>query len=141
MKNTRGRHGQSAATARTPRSRSDELVDLLRTHKEESQRRLRAAKQAVRHDGADRCDGGLDEMWADPLEADVDVAVLEHESRTIRRIDSALERLARGVYGDCVSCGGPIEQKRLRALPFAVRCRPCEEAREQLGLQRPSSFP
>jgi hypothetical protein len=28
------------------------------------------------------------------------------------------------------SCGDEISEKRLRALPFAVRCKGCEEARE-----------
>ena len=30
----------------------------------------------------------------------------------------------------CAECGGEISDKRLRALPFAVRCKECEEGRE-----------
>jgi DnaK suppressor protein len=33
-------------------------------------------------------------------------------------------------YGDCFECGDEIAEARLRALPFAVRCRECEQSRE-----------
>ena len=42
----------------------------------------------------------------------------------------ALARLEQGTYGNCFDCGEEIAEKRLRALPFAVRCKDCEEARE-----------
>ena len=42
----------------------------------------------------------------------------------------ALARLEQGNYGNCFDCGEEIAEKRLRALPFAVRCKDCEEARE-----------
>ena len=42
----------------------------------------------------------------------------------------ANSRLDEGAYGDCFQCGDEIAQARLRALPFAVRCKDCEEALE-----------
>ena len=39
-------------------------------------------------------------------------------------------RLEEGNYGYCFECGDEIAEQRLRALPFAVRCKDCEEARE-----------
>ena len=42
----------------------------------------------------------------------------------------ALARLEDGTYGYCFECGEEIAQQRLRALPFALRCKDCEEARE-----------
>ena len=38
--------------------------------------------------------------------------------------------IEQGDYGNCFDCGSEIAEKRLRALPFAVRCKDCEEARE-----------
>ena len=49
---------------------------------------------------------------------------------TLARIDAALRRLEAGTYGVCGDCDQPIAAERLRALPFAAGCRPCEEARE-----------
>ena len=42
----------------------------------------------------------------------------------------ALRRLEEGTFGYCFECGEEISERRLRALPFAVRCKDCEEARE-----------
>jgi DnaK suppressor protein len=52
------------------------------------------------------------------------------KSETLNKINDALARLEAGNYGDCFDCGEEIAEKRLRALPFAVRCKECEEARE-----------
>jgi len=52
------------------------------------------------------------------------------KSETLNKIDAALRRLEDGSYGDCFECGEEIAEARLRALPFAVRCKDCEEARE-----------
>jgi RNA polymerase-binding transcription factor DksA len=62
---------------------------------------------------------------------DLDAALADLATTTIRRIDQAIERLDAGTYGQCTRCGGPIGEARLRALPFAVCCRHCEVAREQ----------
>ena len=43
----------------------------------------------------------------------------------IRQIQAALKRIAAGSYGECESCGEPIGEKRLAALPYAVTCIKC----------------
>lgn len=43
----------------------------------------------------------------------------------LTELDAALARLADGSYGTCLSCGGPVGEERLAALPatrFCVRC-------------------
>ncbi|MGB8932897.1 MAG: TraR/DksA C4-type zinc finger protein [Anaeromyxobacteraceae bacterium] len=55
------------------------------------------------------------------------------ERLALERIDAALARMDQGIYGACVDCGEEIEGRRLRALPHAIRCQGCEEAREQVG--------
>jgi DnaK suppressor protein len=52
------------------------------------------------------------------------------KAETLTKINDALRRLEDGAYGNCADCGGEISDKRLRALPFAVRCKECEEGRE-----------
>jgi DnaK suppressor protein len=52
------------------------------------------------------------------------------KSETLTKINEALQRLEEGTYGNCFECGDEISEARLRALPFAVRCKDCEEARE-----------
>jgi RNA polymerase-binding transcription factor DksA len=55
------------------------------------------------------------------IRGDIEVALLEMKSETLKQMDNALARLERGDYGTCVECGEDIAEKRLRALPFAVR--------------------
>jgi DnaK suppressor protein len=43
----------------------------------------------------------------------------------LARIDAALERLADGGYGDCVTCGEPIEPRRLELDPAIPLCLGC----------------
>ena len=61
---------------------------------------------------------------------EIEFAVLEMKADTLNRIDAALRRLDEGSYGSCIQCGDEIAEARLRALPFAVRCKGCEEALE-----------
>lgn len=44
-----------------------------------------------------------------------------------RRIEAALERLARGTWGECARCGEPIEPARLALDPAIPFCRACAE--------------
>jgi DnaK suppressor protein len=57
-------------------------------------------------------------------------AVISMKSAIAARIDKALVRLAEGRYGACDDCGEDIAEARLRAMPFAVRCKRCEQSRE-----------
>ena len=53
-------------------------------------------------------------------------AVLETRiSDRHRMIDSALERLEAGTYGDCVNCHNPIPYGRLLVMPEATYCLGC----------------
>lgn len=55
---------------------------------------------------------------------------LESDARMLRSIDEALTRLASEGYGVCTRCGAAISEARLRALPCAERCLPCQVAVE-----------
>jgi len=79
------------------------------------------------------------------IQEDIEFALIQMKSETLNKINEALGRLEEGAYGNCFECGEEIAPQRLRALPFAVRCRDCEEAREtaqrreRLAAQRQSS--
>jgi len=63
----------------------------------------------------------------------LDFALIEMKSRTLARINDALVRLEKGEYGICEDCDQPISNARLQALPFADRCRDCQQSREELA--------
>ena len=64
------------------------------------------------------------------IQEDIEFALIQMKAETLTKINEALGRLEAGTYGYCSECGGEISEQRLRALPFAVRCKECEEARE-----------
>lgn len=65
------------------------------------------------------------------IQDDIELALIQMKSETLHKIEEALHRLDERTYGYCFECGDEISEKRLRALPFAVRCKDCEETREQ----------
>jgi DnaK suppressor protein len=69
------------------------------------------------------------------IQEDIEFALIQMKAETLTKINEALGRLEEGSYGYCPECGGEISEQRLRALPFAVRCKECEEARE-MAMQR-----
>ncbi|RMD47013.1 MAG: TraR/DksA family transcriptional regulator [Aquificota bacterium] len=52
----------------------------------------------------------------------------EIEIKILKEIDKALERIHNGTYGICEVCGKPIEEKRLKAIPWTTLC--IEHAKE-----------
>jgi RNA polymerase-binding transcription factor len=64
------------------------------------------------------------------IQEDIEFALIQMKAETLTKINEALGRLEEGTYGYCSECGGEISEQRLRALPFAVRCKDCEEVRE-----------
>jgi RNA polymerase-binding transcription factor DksA len=48
--------------------------------------------------------------------------------RELRLVDEALDRLDSGGYGICLACEEPLPTKRLRALPWARYCVPCQQS-------------
>ena len=71
------------------------------------------------------------DLGSETFERGKDVALRENTARLLAQVEAALERLDRGEYGICQACGRPIEAERLEALPYAERCRSCQEAMEQ----------
>jgi len=64
------------------------------------------------------------------IQDDLEFALIQMKSETLGKVIEALRRLDENTYGNCFECGDEITEARLRALPFAVRCKECEEARE-----------
>jgi DnaK suppressor protein len=116
--------------SRARQARQRDLQAMLQDRQREMQSLL---QHRVRRLPSDRPVEGLDET--EHAEADIqehiEVALIQMKGETLQRVREALVRLDAGEYGDCVECGGEIAEQRLRALPFAVRCRACEELYEQ----------
>ena len=64
-----------------------------------------------------------------PLMHDQFVAIRQHrmDLRKLKLIDAALQRLNSGDFGICDDCGERIPDKRLKAVPWAACCVPCQD--------------
>jgi len=124
---------QKTATGAS-RSRYTELKQMLDERRREIQAEVKGRMRGVREEGT--WGGKLNEVLdaVESAEADIqedlEFALVQMKSETLNKINDALARLEQGTYGNCYECGEEIGEKRLRALPFAVRCKDCEEARE-----------
>ncbi len=56
-----------------------------------------------------------------------DLALRDHNDVQLAAVDAALGRLEAGTYGTCVTCGKPISEARLEALPAAAHCIDCQK--------------
>ncbi len=130
MKST---HRVEAASG-TSLSRYSDLKQMLVGRRREIQAEVQGKMRGVRAEGT--WGGKLNEVLdaVESAEADIqedlEFALVQMKSETLNKINDALLRLEQGNYGNCFDCGEEIAEKRLRALPFAVRCKDCEEARE-----------
>jgi DnaK suppressor protein len=63
------------------------------------------------------------------------IRLKSRESKLLQKIESALDRIKKGSYGFCETCGEDISVKRLKARPVTVQCIECKteaEATEKL---------
>jgi DnaK suppressor protein len=115
------------APART--RRYSELKQMLEDRRRELMRDLQGRIRDVRAEGDREVldDGESSEV---DIQEDIELSLIQMKSETLNKINEALQRLEASTYGDCFECGDEIAEPRLRALPFAMRCKDCEEARE-----------
>src|SRR5579862_2050949 len=115
-------------------TRGTKLKQMLETRRRAIQSDLDAKLRDVRENRGYEGEmlGGLDaaETSDIDLQQDIDIALLEMKAEALGHVQDALGRFASGAYGQCAECGAEISQQRLTALPFALRCRTCEEERE-----------
>ena len=131
MKKTQTKEAAPAQTG----SRYSELKTMLDDRRRELQAEVQGKMRGAREEGLG---GKLNEVLdaVESAEADIqeeiEFALVQMKSETLNKVNDALARLEQGSYGNCFDCGDEIAEKRLRALPFAVRCKDCEQARENV---------
>ena len=76
-----------------------------------------------------------DESVADEMRAE-QFTEAEAGSAQLAEVRDALRRIAEGTFGSCVVDGGPIEEKRLEAMPWTPYCLKHQELREAAGQRR-----
>lgn len=116
-------------------TRNARLAAMLDERRREILHDVQARLRGVRADGAARPHESQDpgETADADGHGDIEFVLIQMKTEALKTIGEALARLADGRYGRCKECGEGIAEARLRALPFAVRCRACETQWEAVG--------
>jgi len=69
---------------------------------------------------------------------DLGLSVTDIRKEELIRIDESLRKLDQGTYGVCERCGAHIEDERLYAEPYALRCVNCQKEVEAGAGKKPT---
>ena len=94
-----------------------QLLALEETLSNRTAREVMLGREQFLDTAADAGDASVaDESESEDFtEAELDAAIL-------KQVREALERIRNGIYGQCLIDGGPIESKRLDAMPWTPYC-------------------
>jgi len=65
------------------------------------------------------------------MNREVAIRNLDRESKLLKEVNAAMKRVEEGSYGTCLRCEEEIPEKRMKAVPWAAYCVPCQEAIER----------
>ena len=105
------------------------LKQMLEDRRRDIQDRLRSLRETLPAQVAEVKDA--EEQSVQDFVQDVELALMEMKSETLGQIDEAIRRLEAGTSGTCANCATEIAEARLKALPFALLCRDCQENEEE----------
>ena len=122
---------------------TQDRLKRLETNLRERQRLLTEEVNAKRHDTAAASTedqiGGVgdpgDESVA-RMQTDLSIEEVGRDTDELRNIESTLERIKAGTYGNCEECGNEIDYRRLEAQPTATRCILCQSQWEKTHAHR-----
>lgn len=119
----------------TPRKLAKSTVDRFRKRLEAEKERLEDQIEDYERDleearltesSSDRSpDPGNAEASSMKLEYAKELSIEQNTLDLLDKVNRALDRVARGTYGLCESCGKPIPVERLDVLPYSTLCVEC----------------
>ena len=109
-------------------------LEYFRKRLEVRQQELRRTVSRIEQDGRTVDEGSAQDI-ADRAASSYTKEFLFHQSNNDRQllamVESALDRIRQGSFGECISCGKEINAKRLEAVPWTRHCIECQEKLEQ----------
>jgi RNA polymerase-binding protein DksA len=115
-------------------------TEHFRTRLQEERKRVKEAIDYLHEENPGNVQDETQDSTADNHPADVatvtfdrelDYSLEENEERLLEAIDAALARIDDGTYGICSTCGQPIGEERLEALPWTTQCIDCKRKEER----------
>ena len=114
--------------------------DLLKKRLEEERKQLQAELTRLTASSYERREGSPFGKTQEEADAVFELEKKLTEERRVNgllsEIEHALHKFEEGTYGLCDECGGPIDPKRLEAIPQASLCIDCKSKRDGKGKPR-----
>jgi len=102
--------------------------NLLLEQRRQATEDLRADKStALEGDDGVEDSGEMSEL---DLNRSTALDLASRQTQLIEEINEALQRIEDGTYGQCVRCGKPLDEERLKAMPTAKYDAECQAAIE-----------
>ena len=109
-------------------------LDYFKKRLETRQQELRRTVTRTEQDGRTADDEATQDI-ADRAASSYNKEFLFHQSNNDRQllnmVETALDRIREGSFGECIACGKEINPKRLEAVPWTRHCIECQEKLEQ----------
>ena len=109
----------------TPEQLEQVKAELLSTKETLTKRLEKIEGSKLREGGALSLDWSQQAVEMENF--DVVDALEESEIKELEMIQHALERIDKGTYGKCESCGKDIGEARIMAIPYSTICINCAE--------------
>src|SRR5499425_3264084 len=109
------------------RKRLEERQQALRKTVSRTEEDGRIADQDAAQDIADRAASSYTKEFL--------FSQSNNDRQLLQMVESALQRIREGFFGECVSCGNEINAKRLEAVPWTRYCIECQEKLEKGQLE------
>lgn len=117
----------TAAETKAVKAELDADLTRLRGELDQSAREL----QDLLRDGVDGAGNDQADVGSKGLERDAEMSLRANQSELLLQTEKALDRLAKGTYGQCEVCGEAIGKNRLIAFPRATLCMTCKQREER----------
>ncbi|MEK7604136.1 MAG: TraR/DksA C4-type zinc finger protein [Patescibacteria group bacterium] len=108
----------------------DKLREILGNQSQNLLNEIKQRKLNIRAEkiGCFLCDDGSGEAIG--CNDNFEIHLIQMKIGMLNKIEYVLEQLETGIYGKCSGCKVNISEDRLKAIPFAIRCKDCEEKYE-----------
>lgn len=110
---------------------ADELHESLLQERSRLQGEIANLQEGINagtydNEGMDSVDQHPADEGSELFEREKDLAVQGTLARELDEVNIALQKFENGTYGTCEMCGKPIDERRLRAFPAAIRDVECQ---------------
>src|SRR6516165_5452836 len=109
------------------KKRLEERQQILRKTVSRTEEDGRIADQDTAQDIADRAASSYTKEFL--------FSQSNNDRQLLAMVETALQRIREGEFGECVSCGNEINAKRLEAVPWTRYCIDCQEKKEKGQLE------